>query len=124
MIDVAKLLPVAIMLGGVYKGAEKAKPLLEYTRTIGVQREVNAIAQMIQLDSLDNPLPTVEGFAEYVKRNFHVEGGLSRDVSKDMWGTSYALLVGANGEFTVRSAGPDKKFGDSDDVVALGHAQN
>ena len=35
----------------------------------------------------------------------------------DLWGTAYRILIASNNFVTVRSAGPNKQFGDEDDKV-------
>jgi hypothetical protein len=41
----------------------------------------------------------------------------SRGEMLDAWGTEYALTLQDRTNIVIRSAGPDKKFGDTDDIV-------
>jgi hypothetical protein len=111
-----KLIPMVIMGVGLQQGLKNAEPLLDYTRIFAVQTEINSISQIIHLESLDGQRLDPSQFEGFLKKHMSVQGkDATRDVSKDIWGSSYKLEVRDNFA-TVISAGPDKKFGTNDDV--------
>jgi len=79
--------------------------------SIQMQQFMGAIdAQFRETGAYPADLPS------FLRTNFASEDK-KRDPAKDMWGTEYRLETTANG-FIIRSAGPDKKFGTSDDAIA------
>ena len=102
MFALFKPLPlIAAMAGGTAMSPEiKAKiaKITNYTKVIATQTEVNSIAKIIYMDTFDN---------------------IQRDTSKDQFGIPYRYkLVMRKRTFKVTSAGPDMKFGTSDDIYA------
>ena len=116
----AKLLPLLVAAGGVYKNQDKIKQLFDFSAGLGSQMEMATICKVIHLDSLDGSIPSsdLDSFAAYIRANIKPQKGQAmRDFSKDMWGTPYRLEVKKR-VATVISAGPDKKFDTGDDVRA------
>jgi hypothetical protein len=72
---------------------------------------------MIYLDSIDGSAPkNQEEFVTYVRKNMKTKVGQTRDTSLDNWGTTYRYEI-LPSEFRVSSAGPDKAYNTSDDIV-------
>ena len=116
----AKLLPLTIAVVGVTKNADKIKRMVDQFKTPAIQVEMSNICKVIHLDSIDGTIPDTdpEIFAAYIRRNIMAQkSDVTRDFSKDFWGTQYRLEV-KNRVATVVSAGPDKSFDTKDDVRA------
>lgn len=116
----AKLLPLTIAVVGVTKNADKIKRMVDQFKTPAIQVEMSNICKVIHLDSIDGTIPDTdpEIFAAYIRRNIIAQkNDVTRDFSKDFWGTQYRLEV-KNRVATVVSAGPDKAFDTKDDVRA------
>jgi DNA-binding transcriptional MerR regulator len=78
-----------------------------------------------QADSRVDPLPKdQEEFLGFMQKAFENRG---QDVTKDQFGTPYCYLHPAkppeNPTFTVSSAGPNRTFGDDDDLVVHRHGK-
>ena len=113
-----KLVPLIVLAIGLSKGVGKSKSLFHFNYAVAVQSEVNAIARRITQDALTGmTVPTPEDFVTYIHNNFRKQESISRDQAVDLWGTPYSLSV-EGGVGRVASAGPDKKPGTSDDLVA------
>lgn len=81
--------------------------------------EVDAIADIVMTEFLENTHLPVEDFSKFLRENTQVgknkkEG---RDRSKDPWGTAYRLKVVQYG-YEVLSAGPDTQWNTEDDLKA------
>lgn len=113
-----KLVPLLVLGYGLSKGVGRGKSLFSFSSAISVQTEVNNIARRIQQTSMmGDPVPTPETFAEFVHANFQQTEGVNRDQAIDFWGQPYVLTIdGAVAR--VISAGPDRKLGTADDIVA------
>jgi hypothetical protein len=116
-------MPLVAFVGGGYATNDDVKAKIDkiigYTKVVSVQYEVNNIAKMVYLDTLDGTQPVAGEFTAYVKKNMKNKVGQTRDTTKDFWGTLYKLqyFPGEN-KFVVSSAGPDKAFGSDDDIIS------
>ena len=119
MIGALKLIPLATVLAGGVASKDKLmdqySKIINITQVVAVQSEVNDIAKMIYLDTIDQTAPTVEAFQEYVRKNMRTKVGQSRDTSLDFWGTAYKFERDPD-RIVVMSAGPDKEFSTEDDI--------
>ncbi|HRK07179.1 MAG TPA: type II secretion system protein GspG [Pseudobdellovibrionaceae bacterium] len=120
---IAKSIPVVTMAGGAAASSDEIKAqiqkVIETTKVIATQQEVNDIAKMIYLDTIDGSHPKVSEFAAYLQRNMMTKNNIQRDTSKDQWGTAYVLRYDKNkNELRVSSAGPDTKMNTPDDIIA------
>ncbi len=118
-----KLMPLVTVVGGVGASSPKVKTQLEKlfntAKVVSVQTEVNNIAQMVYLDSLEDQIIKPAEFADYLRKNMRVKGKLQRDTSLDFWETPYGLAYDEkNRRLYVLSAGPDKKYNSDDDIYA------
>jgi hypothetical protein len=109
-----RLLPLILVLYGIYKGLEKAKPLIHVFERFTVEVEVTNIIRFMQTDAVGSELPTPEAFEGYLKK--HVKTAIpGRDTSLDYWGTPFKLEIHER-IVIISSAGPDKQFGTEDDI--------
>jgi hypothetical protein len=119
-----KLIPAATLAFGGVANKDKIemqiRKVTDLARIVGVQQEVNSIAKMIYLDSLEDNVITENQFIDYVKTHMRSKAGTHRsDTSKDLWGTVYRLEMNKDARsFKVLSAGPDKQVGSGDDIFA------
>ena len=119
-----KALPaVAMVTGGVANQDEIKAQVDKFTniaKEVAVQQELDSISKMIYIDRLDDdiemPKPGDE-FEEYVRKNMKTKRGVDRDTSLDFWDNPYELEVDKEG-FTVRSAGPDGRYENKDDLIS------
>lgn len=113
-----KLIPLLVLVWGLSRGLGKSKSLFSFSYAVAVQNEVNNIARRMGQDALTGmELPSPEKFADYIHGNFARQEGVNRDQAIDMWGNPYTLVYDG-GVARVISAGPDKKLGTPDDIVA------
>lgn len=113
-----RVAPVVILIIGISKGVGKSKGFKGYSYTLAAQNELNGIARVLHTDSMSAmELPTPEQFADYIRKNVIRKENVNRDPATDMWGTGYQLTIEGR-TARVSSAGPDKQFGTSDDIVA------
>lgn len=117
-----KLLPLLAFGGGGYATNDdfKAKidKIINYTKVISVQYEVNNIAKMVYMDTFDDLQPRSQDFTSYVKKNMKNKVGQNRDTTKDFWGREYKLeYFPSENKFVVRSAGPDTRYNNDDDII-------
>ncbi|MCB0364803.1 MAG: hypothetical protein H6624_17255 [Bdellovibrionaceae bacterium] len=121
MFGLFKPLPLVAALagGGAMSPEIKAKiaKITNYTKVVAVQTEVNNIAKIIYLDTIDQTQPRESEFPDYVRRNMKLKKGVQRDLAKDLFGTPYRYKLERR-TFTVTSAGPDLRFGTKDDIYS------
>lgn len=101
-----------------YANFQAASAVLdEVIDTFFVKQNIKKIAQLVgQEYFLNKTLPS--DLPEFIRENLSTKSGnVKRDPALDWWGTLYALKT-VGGQPAVASAGPDKKFGTIDDVVA------
>ncbi len=110
---VAKLLPIALLAGGVYKGKDKIKDIANYPVKMGTQMELTNIARILRLDSIDESWPYPDEFSEYLRSSMKKKKG--RDMANDLWGNKY-ILIDKDQELIVVSGGPDGQIETRDDM--------
>lgn len=121
--QVAKLLPLLVMggitahSGGAIK--ERLAGALGAKDQIIAKQRLTAILDAAALHvasgeelELDSP----EKLRTFTRRAVRIKGSDRADPSLDPWGKRIKAKLGARG-LTLISAGPDRKFGTSDDVV-------
>ena len=90
-----KLLPMVAFMGGGYATndgvKEKVEKIINYTKVVAVQYEINNLSKMVYMDTLDNTQPKPEQFAAYIHRSTLQKVNSDRDPSKDFWGSPYKL---------------------------------
>ena len=113
-----RLIPLLLMLGGIYKGLDRFTPILNFTQVSAVQSELSQLVRIIQLDSLESQLEfhSQQEFSEYVRRN--MTSKKRPDTSIDPWGQPY-LFDGSGGGLKIISTGPDKVKSTRDDIVLV-----
>jgi hypothetical protein len=119
----AKLIPLITIAGGTAATSPQIKAqigkIVEATKVVATQMEVNDIAKMVYLDVIADQAPKPTEFEAYLKANMKTRNGIHRNTSQDFWGTTYGLAYDSpNHVLYVISAGPDKTFNDSDDVFS------
>jgi hypothetical protein len=115
---ITRLIPMGMMAFGAIKGADKLKKFLGSTQEVSVQYEIGAIVNVLELDYLSlQSFPEPGEFSTFLKSSMKSKVK-TRDTSKDQWGNSYTLEL-KDGTAIVRSAGPDKVSGSSDDIVGI-----
>lgn len=124
MLDsIAKLMPVVTIAGGAAASSPQIKAQIEKitntTKVVGVQTEVNNIAQMVYLEIINETMVKPEEFTTYLRKNMRMKNGIQRDTALDMWGTPYGLAYDTKAnKLYVISAGPDLKYNSDDDIYA------
>lgn len=121
--SVFRILPILAVGVAVYLGKDAFKDNLnvvgkvQNAATSGI--EVDAIADIVMTEFLENTHLPVEDFGKFLRENSQVgKGGKEgRDRTKDPWGTPYRLKVVRYG-YEVLCAGPDAKWDTPDDVKA------
>ncbi|NDE15176.1 hypothetical protein EBZ80_09640 [bacterium] len=126
---IERLLPLALMGSMGYKGYEKKEVVTGKVQEFvhSVERVVNyqrmsTVAHALELAMIDEHPPRIDDqrvFKETVQRLVGIGRKGKGDASKDFWGTELRIQVKGN-LFAIFSAGPDMKWGTSDDqrVVA------
>lgn len=121
MTELLKLIPVAALATAGVKGKDNISA--QFQKIIGVtevavtQHELNDLAKMIYLDAIGETRILPEQLVEYCRKNLLTKPGQERDTSLDRWGTTYRLTYSGK-SFKVQSAGPDKVFDSSDDIIS------
>jgi hypothetical protein len=113
-------LVTSLFAGGIFAEeflSEKFQKSLDSIFSVAVKLEVDGIAKLVYLDTIDESAPTSENFAHYLRREMRIRpgAGLTRDSSRDFWGTPYDLRISPK-ILLVTSAGPDLRFGTRDDI--------
>ena len=68
-----KAAPLMILAATAQMNQDKIRHLINHAAAVATQSEANEITCMILMDRIaDNPLPTPETFAEYLKTNMRV----------------------------------------------------
>lgn len=128
----SKLIVTAVVLFLIGAGAKQAGQQLDFmqniAKTLVTMTEVNGIKKIVYFDFILEcrvSIPLSEsGWSEYIRQRMSSDDPL-RDTSKDMWITPYTISVSGNSghtprpTFTIRSAGPDRQYLTSDDIVAV-----
>jgi len=122
-LSLLRILPIIAVGVAVYLGKDAFKDNLnvvdkvQNAATSGV--EVNAIADIVMTEFLENTHLPAEDFSKFLRENSQVGKNKTegRDRSKDPWGTPYRLKVVQYG-YEVSSAGPDAQWNTEDDLKA------
>ncbi len=114
----AKVLPLAILAGGVYKGQDKIRAIANFPVKMGVQMEMTNIARILTIETVDESWPMPEEFSEYLRASMKKKKG--RDVASDLWGSRY-VLCDKEERLIVVSAGPDCTYNTPDDLKSTVH---
>jgi hypothetical protein len=119
----SRLIPL-LMLGGV--GVHSGGAVKDRVKSVfGVSEKVVTRQRMVSvMESARLQLASGEelsfnsdaAFRRFVKKNIRIRGNDKADASLDMWGTPFKGKLSQRG-LTISSAGPDKKFGTTDDIV-------
>ena len=126
MIIPLKMLPL-VLAGGIAahgKGSIKdkiARMTGSLTHAVNKQR-MSAVLYAIQLEEVteSGPVAAVQDrdqLLRFIRANVRIKDKPDDDPARDMWGTEYDVKNNPQ-SFTLVSAGPDKKFGTSDDDSA------
>jgi hypothetical protein len=122
-VSLFRILPIIAVGVAVFLGKDAFKENLnvvgkvQNAATSGI--EVDAIADMVMTEFLENTRLPVDDFSTFLRENSQVGKGNKegRDRTKDPWGTPYKLKVVQQG-YEVLSAGPDAQWGTEDDLKA------
>lgn len=113
---------MAFLVGGTWVAKDQMSQqfgkFFQITEVVSVQSEVNSIAKFVYTDSFDDSIPAPDHFSAYIRARMHARE--KRDSAKDFWGTEYKLEVNPQ-KILIRSAGPDKTYQNTDDIVAVYH---
>lgn len=124
MVDsIFKVFPALILASGAVKAGPKLKQQIENlknsTKIIATQTEVNHIAHMVYLDSLEEQHPQPSEFSQYLRANMLNKNQSTRDTSLDVWLTPYTIVYDKSGKrLRIFSAGPDKLSYSGDEITA------
>jgi hypothetical protein len=120
---IVKWMPLLTIAAGSTAAADKLKPVLDYSRVVAVQVEVNEIGKMLALDRVtDGAIVSPDAFPDYLRQHMRAsssspKGSQVRDLAQDQWGSPYKLETGTS-KAKVLSAGPDRRFGTGDDIYS------
>jgi hypothetical protein len=111
-----------LVSSGVPTKKDKVKAQIIFTRF--ETREIAAELKQYSiktggLTNIDNSFvfQSVFGTNGTVNLNYHSEQTNSQGQVLDCWKTPYQIEILTRTNFVVTSAGPDKKFGDADDII-------
>lgn len=121
-----KIIPLLTIIQGVLSGGARMGPFVDTLKVAMTQYEV---AQILKIVSTSPQVITKpDKFPDFLQENFHnqysvlvreIKGDKSRDLSRDIWGKPFHLLVLINdGQVKMGSNGPDGAIGTKDDVAA------
>ena len=119
----SRFIPLVVLGGvGVHSGGAIKDRL---SSVMGVREKVVTKQRMISIIETarlklasDEPLSfkSDASFRAFVRKNIRIKGNDKADSSLDMWGTPFKGKLNQRG-LTISSAGPDKKFGTTDDII-------
>jgi len=120
-----KLLPIAAIGGVAAMNSDAIKENLDImsrakvAATSGI--EMRNVADAVALEFGEKKRLPLLNFGVFLKENMSEKGGgESRDRSKDMWERSYRIVMNhPKSGFEVWSAGPDRYYGNEDDLRYL-----
>ncbi len=117
---ILRLLPLLILLLALWTVTSSLSNLQHYAKGVATQYELDVFAQQI---AKSHRMPDSDEFDTYLKTHFKVgqlRGFPHRmDASSDFWFSLYRLETQGK-RFRVVSAGPDQRFGTSDDLYSEG----
>jgi hypothetical protein len=113
-----RLFPLIIVGLGIVKGTSLFKDLVGGSFKTNTRQEVEMIARLIRADVFSGErAPTPSMFKAYLERSITQEKKNKKGVAYDYWGTLYTLQLQGLTELRIVSAGPDKVFGNTDDIM-------
>lgn len=122
-----KIIPLLTIIQGVLSGGARMGPFIDTLQVVMTQYEVGQILKI--LAASPQVLAKPEKFPVFLQENFHnqysvlvreIKGDKSRDLSKDIWGRPFHLLVLVNEDkVKMGSNGPDGSIDTKDDVAAV-----
>lgn len=115
MFDAPRLIPMMIMAAGATKGTQALQPLINQTKIVATQTEVNEISKMLVLDMIEGKPPAPENFGAYLREHMRAPEEAKRDLAKDIFGGEYRYDI-TNNMLRVTSPGPDVALGTADDI--------
>ncbi len=119
----SRLIPL-LMLGGVgvHSGGavgDRLKSVLGVGEKVVTRQRIITVMESARLQLASGEELNFRNdaqFRKFVRKYVRIKGNDKSDPSLDMWGTPFKGQVSQRG-LTISSAGPDKKFGTSDDIV-------
>lgn len=113
---IMRMIPLVVLVAGIYKGADRIKPLLQTGNVMQAQVELQGISRLVTAEIVSgNPIEP-RNFSEYLKKNLVLQNNdFQKDTSKDPWGIAYQLRYEKT-RAVIRSAGPDRQYGTPDDL--------
>ncbi|MBI4026464.1 MAG: hypothetical protein HY360_15875 [Verrucomicrobia bacterium] len=121
MSSLLKLMPL-MALGYVgYSNSDAILKSLDLIETVKVEAtvgiEMSSIAQVVAHEYVESNTIPLDNFPEFLRANLKEAGGKqTRDHARDMWGTLYRIARSTPNGFEIQCAGPDKKWGTTDDL--------
>ncbi len=124
---------LAVMQRGLKVGEKQISYLINFTKIVATQSEVNGLSksiyvELVMLNRYRLPQKSQDAWEEYFREAMRSDDKI-RDTAFDLWGTTFRVrevkqVTARKGAgYEVRSAGPDQKIGNEDDVVALNSYQ-
>lgn len=117
-LDINKLLPLAVMAAIAWHSTGAVKNRIDdfalAQQTIVAQTEIQEILRIAQLNQTSESSAEFKNFRGYI-RNHIKRVVATSDPSIDPWGRPYRHTF-QRGILTVKSAGPDTRWGTDDDI--------
>lgn len=122
---VGLLLIGGMAAGSTGAGMEMYESLTHMARTLVTKMEMKQIGQLVMMYSIEHSQLPVPDYQSFIRKNMTANG---RDPALDLWGTPYWLEYRAwngqwlnkpvyKGDFVLSSAGSDKSWKTTDDLV-------
>ncbi len=126
----SRLIPLMVFGGvGVHSGgavSDRVKSVLGVAEKLVTRQRMISVMESVRLQLASGEelnFRSDAAFRQFVRKNIRIKGNDKADASLDMWGTPLKGKLSQRG-LTISSAGPDKKFGSSDDIVATQDVYN
>jgi hypothetical protein len=119
----SRFIPLVVLGGvGVHSGGaikDRLSSVMGVSEKVVTKQRMISIMEIARLKlASDEPLSfnSDASFRTFVRKNIRIKGNDKADSSLDMWGTPFKGKLNQRG-LTISSAGPDKKFGTTDDII-------
>jgi hypothetical protein len=119
----SRFIPLVVLGGvGVHSGGaikDRLSSVMGVSEKVVTKQRMISIIETARLKlASDEPLSfkSDASFRAFVRKNIRIKGNDKADSSLDMWGTPFKGKLNQRG-LTISSAGPDKKFGTTDDII-------
>lgn len=115
---IAKLIPLTLVIGLMYKGATMSKDqfsyVKNYSKIVTTQSELKNLSKVIEMEMAESgSLPSVDEWPNVVHAQYEIK---KRDPIVDIWGYYYGYYP-ENNIYTLASVGPDLVIGTGDDIL-------